>query len=740
MSKLQFKNYAGSLQLDIQDFDGLLAAIEIPKTQWVATAAPNAAFTCDPAFLNFLDTDNNGRVRVEELTAAVRWTAKMLKDRKGVNAGSDTLQLASLSADATLLDQAATLVLEALSKEGSTSISLAEIRESAAPLRAVHFNGDGIIAPEGVPERLAAVINAVISVTGSKKNLAEKDGISTDEIKAFREASAKAKEHLAKKKDTYQWGDASEPRAAAVRAAKPRVDEYFLQCRLMASHTDAGAALKPSLENVAGNAEHLLAALTATPIAPPSADGVLQFSKLFRGKDYETLESLRKDAFEPVFAGKSAMNEGDWLELSAIADSILTWKSAADADKAIALGDELSRITETELEAIEKRCSDDAARKERLDAITQLEKLALYQRWLITYANNFIAMPNLYDPAKMCLFERGKLVLSGRLFTFAALVPDRAIHSALCDKGTMFTMYVKVEGGEGAKPAFEVAIPVTSGTSAGIDVGKRGVFVDHEDKEYDATVLHVIRQPVSLWEAMIMPYQKIGKFISTKIESFASEGDKALEKQLDNSYAAAQTTATRAAAAANTPPAPAAPAAAAAPAPPPQSGGALAGTVAALGVGFGMILAAITTLFAALGNMSVMQLIGTVLGLFAIVSLPSALFAWLKLRKRDIAIVLEGQGWAINERMLLGKHLGPLFTRKPSRPKGSDIEILDSVADMMARRREEGLDQSEPQGMQAKHWALVVLAIVLFGLYQARGVIMKKITGATAQTSSTSAP
>jgi hypothetical protein len=751
MANLVFKKFAGSLQLQIESFDELLAAIEIPKTQWVATAAPISAFNCDAKFLALLDGDHNGRVRVEELCEAIRWTAKMLKDRKGVEERSDTLVLSRLSKDANVLEQAAALVLEALAKGNETTLSLAQVRESASALRASHFNGDGIVAPEKFSERLGAVAKAVMSLSAEAKNLAEKPGVSAAMVAHFREARAAAKAHLAKKKDAYVWGDASEPRAAAVAAVKARVDEYFLQCRLVAAQSDAAGSLKPALDGVAGSAEKLLAALSATPIAPAAVDGSLTWSKVFRGKDFEALEALRKDAFEPAFSAGSSMSEGQWRELVAKSDAINAWKDAAAADKAIALGAELDLIKDEELSAIEAECAKDTERKPMIDAVADLEKLVLFQRWLMAFANNFISMPDLYDPMRAALFERGTLVLSGRQFTFSALVPDRGVHAALSEKGTMFTMYVKVDASKAGKDPFEVAVPVTAGTSEGIEVGKRGVFRDQENNEFDATVVQVIRQPVSLWEAMVMPYQKIGRFISTKIEGFTSEGDKALEKQLESTYTAAHASttaganagATAAAAAATQPNRPGAAApAAAAPAAAPQSGGAIAGTVAALGVGVGMIVGAFTSLFTALSSMKPMQLIGAMVGLIAVVSIPSALFAWLKLRKRDIAIVLEGQGWALNERILLGRHLGPLFTRKPSRPKGSSTEMLDSVAELMERRKNEGLDEVEPEGLQGKHKAAIALVVIAALLYQFGEPVFNMVTAArrNATATATAAP
>ncbi len=736
MSSIVFKRYAGSLQLELKDFDDLLAAVDVPKTQWVATSAPTVALNCDKKFLQFLDHDSNGRVRVEELCEAIRWTAKMLKDRSGVKTGSDSLTLSRLSADGAILASAATLVLDAIGKAEETSITLAQIRESESALRGAHFNGDGIVAPEALgTERSRAVAKSVMSCFAAVKNRADKEGVTADLVKQFRVLSAEAKAHLAKKTAAYVWGDASESRADTLKAIRARVDEYYLQCRLIAAQSDASGALRPALDGIIGNAEALVKILSVTPIAPPSPDGTLTWAKIFRGKDVEALEALRKDVFDPSFAAAASMSEAQWRELCAKADGILGWRDGAAANKAIALGAELTAITDSELGAIEEKCHADAARKEKLDAVGNLEKLVLYQQLLLRFANNFISMPDLYDPSRMALFERGKLILSGREFTFSVLVPDRGVHSALASAGTMYTMYVQVAPGDGAA-GYEVAMPVTAGTAAGVAVGKRGVFTDSDKKEHDALVLQIVEQPVSLWEAMVSPYKKIGKFISGKIEGLVGEGDAALTKQMDASAAAAQSAAAAATApaASAAPAAPAAPAAApAAPAPP----GGMAGIVTGLTVGVGLVLTAITGMIGAIAGMNPFQLIGSVVGLLALVSLPSGLFAWLKLRKRDMAIVLEGQGWALNDRMLLGKHLGPLFTRTPSRPKNSSSELTDSVAELVERRQSEGLDESEPTGMAFKYKALIALAVVLGALYQFGPALMNLAMRRTASAETT---
>ena len=716
-----FKRYAGSLQAEIRDFSDLLAAIEIPKTQWVATACPIQGLNCDPRFLHFVDTDNNGRIRVEEFTTAVKWTDEMLDTHDGVDKASDVLTLAHLSKAAKHIREAADLVLESMGDDARKEIALEKIRASETPLRAAYFNGDGIIAAESVKDaRLAEVVKIAIATVPETKNRSDKPGVTKEQLEELRKRIAKAQEHVGKKAASFAWGDATEARVDAIKAVRTRVDEYFQYCRLAATSKSGAEHLRVSDDAVAasvGDATALAKALASAPIAAAREDGALEWAKIYRGPVYEALETLRTAVFEPVVGARPQMTEAQWRDLVAKADAATAWLDGVAADKAVfeKLTD-LEKVTDGEFTSVIALAEADLARKDKLAAVEQLEKLVLFQRWVVRFANNFISMPDLYDPGYTALFEQGRLILSGRLFTFSVRVADRGAHSALAARGTMYIAYVKVTAKDGAD-TFDVAVPVTAGTAAGVEVGKRGVFIDHAGKEWDAAVVQIVTNPVSLLEAIIAPYKRIGAFVSSKVEAWAGEGDRELEQHLNKGYEGAQqvrrdaSSAASQAADGSAPPAAAAPAAPAAPAA--QAGGGMGGNVAiALSIAISAVSAVIATVVGIFAGKSIFQILGMLVGIFMIVSVPAGVFAWLKLRQRDMAIVLEACGWALNDRMRLGKYLGSLFTRRPARPVGSRIETLDSVQETIERRRAEGLDEIERTGLRPLHWFIIILVVL----------------------------
>ena len=92
-------------------------------------------------------------------------------------------------------------------------------------------------------------------------------------------------------------------------------------------------------------------------------------------------------------------------------------------------------------------------------------------------------------------------------------------------------------------------------------------------------------------------------------------------------------------------------------------GAALASSVAAIGIGFGMVGAAAASLVAAVKGMGPWQAVAAVLAIILIVSLPSVILTWFKLRRRDLGAILNAGGWAINRPMRFSMKLARTFTK-----------------------------------------------------------------------------
>ncbi len=273
----------------------------------------------------------------------------------------------------------------------------------------------------------------------------------------------------------------------------------------------------------------------------------------------------------------------------------------------------------------------------------QVEKLILYQANLLMLANNFVSFPHLYDPASRAVFEMGTLVMDGRRFNFSMKVADRAAHSEIARTGNMFVLYAEIAPGVGEK--YEIATAVTSGGKGNLCMGKRGVFEDVAGRESDARIVEIIENPISISEALVSPFRRLGRALTGKIEAITASSEKKLGAVISRT---------------KTP----APAPTAGPNRGLLAGGLLVGgsvAIAALGSAFAYISKTLTDFYA--WQIS----LGIAIAILAVM-LPTTIVAILKLRRRDISVILEGSGWAINARMRLTRRQSRFFTQRPRLP------------------------------------------------------------------------
>jgi len=96
MSQLIFKNYGGSYQLRIQDAQDLEKIQGLDETHWAATSVPIDSLNCDRVLASYIDTDKNGRIRTDEVKAALEWLFRFLANRSRLSEGTDVLYLSDI--------------------------------------------------------------------------------------------------------------------------------------------------------------------------------------------------------------------------------------------------------------------------------------------------------------------------------------------------------------------------------------------------------------------------------------------------------------------------------------------------------------------------------------------------------------------------------------------------------------------------------------------------------------------
>lgn len=713
-----YRRFGGSTHVRVDTFAQLKEAVNVPETQWVATSAPLSSFAADATFLALLDSDHNDRIRVNELQAAVAWLSGVLSTDVGVDARSATLTLAHLAPTAEAIKRAAEAVLDVVAAADRATVTLDQVRAAEGPLRAAGRNGDGIVAAAQVPAAAQALAAQIVSLFPEVKNRAGLAGVSPDNLAAFRAARASFLAHVDSKAAVFVWGDHSLARAQQVQAVTDVLDEHFLLCRLVASQPDARERFRLAadrIEGLVGNRAAMQAALAALPIAPPDPAGVLAFSTLHRGPHLEALQAFAADVLANTPGDKQLLTEATWSGLKATAASILAWQNAYETHQLAPIAASVAAIADADLDAIAVAQQKDLDDKVALDAIADLEKLLLLQRFLLAFANSFLAMPDLYTNHR-ALYERGHAILAGRRYELSLLVPDLGAHKAHTEQGTTCVVYGKVFDKDGG-PGFDVVLPKTRGWSNELVVGKRGLFYDLDNKEHDLVVTHIVRQPVSVLEAALSPFLRIGEFLNKKLESLNAGVDEAVDKHsaalgntFDGTKAAAAAALTRAPLPAPAAPAAPAPAAASTSAAGPAMGNALAmGGLAVAAVG-----SSVAFIAAQLKALSVADLLSIVVVGFAAIAGPSGFVGWLKLRRRNLAQLLEGAGWALNDRLRVTPALAARVTQTPSRVAGSSLEIVASPP-----------VPGDPEESHTGWKIAAVVVLVLLAIWQVRGPLLR---------------
>src|SRR5205814_4734066 len=108
------------------------------------------------------------------------------------------------------------------------------------------------------------------------------------------------------------------------------------------------------------------------------------------------------------------------------------------------------------------------------------------------------------------------------------------------------------------------------------------------------------------------------------------------------------------------------------------------GTVAALGVAFGAIGTFATAMIgyaAGLFRLGPFAVLGAVIGVMLLISMPSVVIAALKLRKRNLGPILDANGWAVNAKARLNIPFGKTLTSVAKLPPGAKRDHRDPYAD-----------------------------------------------------------
>lgn len=349
------------------------------------------------------------------------------------------------------------------------------------------------------------------------------------------------------------------------------------------------------------------------------------------------LATLPADAVAP------GMTEDKWMEMGKqIADYEAT-KSAVEAANAAAL---------TAAQTVYK----------------PLEKLLLLSRDFCTLLRNFISFQDFYakrgkallgrgadNETPWAIFQAGTLIIDQRACNLCLRVEDIAKHNTQAPESGMFLIYCQCTHHTSGQK-MQIVAAMTIGDIRNLKVGKNALFYDRHGRDWEAEVIKIIDNPISIGQAFWTPYRKLGEWVSGLINKSAAEKEK---KAFADMTTKLQTTPIAGGAAP-----------AAAPAQPFDIAK-FAGIFAAIGMAIGALGTFLTQLLAevkGIAHYGWWAIPTLIICILLVISGPSMILAWMKLRKRNLAPLLNANGWAINADAIISVLFGNTLTEQAQFP------------------------------------------------------------------------
>ncbi len=667
---------------------------ELDQKLWVALSCPVKGLEFDQRTLELLDSDNDSHVRPPEIVAAVRWLREVLQNADGLAKGEDGVALANLRQDTDegkALRKSAQHILKGLGKAEAKVITVADAAATAEVFKDAKHNGDGIVPPQSIDDAAARkVAEEIVACCGSVQDRSGSPGFDQAQLDAFFTACSDfAAWHDAAAKNApavLPFGDGTAAAYAAFAAVRAKVDDYFGRCRLAAFDPRALAAV--NLEEAAYVAAaakdlHITADEVAHfPLALVTADKPLPLTKGINPAWSSAIAALR----ETCCKGKEQLTEAEWTALCAKFTGYAGWLAGKAGAAVEGLG--IARVREIlagkQRAVLQQAIDDDLAVAAAVDAMTKVEKLCRLHRDLALLLHNYVNFSDFYS-RKGAIFQAGTLYLDGRSLDLCFHVGDGGKHGTMAPMSKSYLAYVDCTRPGGQK--MQVACAFTAGDSDNLFVGRNGIFYDRKGNDWDATISKIVDNPISVGQAFWAPYKKLVRWIEESVAKRAAAADADATTKLQAAAAKTGDAAATGKPAADT-------------APKKMD----IGVLAAISVAISGITAIVGTVLQSFFGLGYLMPLG-ILGIVLLISGPSMLIAWMKLRQRNLGPILDANGWAVNALTKVNIPLGSSLTELPKLPPGSSRSMTDPYA------------PKKSVWPKVLFW-LLVLAGIAYGLYR----------------------
>ena len=668
--KWEFENVGGALRVKIASGADIAHLAELDPKMWTVLSCPVQGLEIDDRSLAYIDADGDGKIRINDVIRTAEWVTGALKDQDTLLQGKDSISLDGFNrenADGAKLEASARQILDNLGKDGNV-VSLADTADMAAIFAKTRYNGDGVITEASADDADdRAVIAAAVAALGGVADKSGAMGVNAEMIEAFYKTLA----------DYAAWcdaavelpyGDQTDKVIAAYESLDAKVKDYFVRAKLAAFSPDSTASLDVqtsrieaiSAENLTGKTDEI----AAYPIARITGKAEIALDEPVNpawAAQFETVKAV-------IDPAKKTLTEADWAEIGAGFAAYSAWKGAKAGAAVEGLGIDAVKgfLANDRRASLMEVIAKDEAVKEEVANIEMVDKFLHVYRDFYRLLRNFVTLNDFYTKDKnvTAIFQSGRLIIDQRECRLCMKVADMGKHNANAANSGMYLIYCDCTAKD--KPAkLNVVAAVTVGEIGDLFVGKNAIYYDNAGAEWDAVITKIIDNPISVAQAFWSPYRRMAKAIENLISKNAADKDAKMMSDATAKINAAP--AALPAAGADGKPAAA----------PPFDIAKYAGIFAALGVAVGMIGTALSGILKGLFALEWWQLIIVFVGIMLLISGPAMVMAWLKLRRRNIAPLLNANGWAVNAASKISIPFGETLTDQAKFPK---IKIKDPYA------------------------------------------------------------
>jgi len=677
----KFSVIGGVSRVNITSGEDIAHLDELDRKLWTVLSCPVKGLELDERSLAMVDREGDGVIRVDDVLAAARWLVSVLKDPECLMEGGNALPLSVLNqenGEGKVLHDTIRFMLEKMSL-GGDSITLADVESFIEGFTENPFNGDGVITVASASEESQKkIIREIIDTVGGVKDLSGEDGVDAAKVGEFyaalqefvswKEAGDAAAEGV------FPFGEDTAAALDATLAIKDKVDDYFIRCALAVFDAGSAPALDVSVDSIRAISGQDLTAcrnqIASYPLSKVNPSGELNLRTGINPVWQATVTAFREKVAGKILPQADIMTEKQWKEILARFDAFVAWEGSANGAAVQSLGYERAGaiLAEDGKESLLQLIARDSSLGESVAEFRKVEKLLHLFRDFIHLLNNFVTFKDFYSPYGdlKADFQAGTLYIDQRSCDLCIKVADMAVHTAMAPMSGMFLLYCQCVSRKNSVTMTIVAA-VTDGETANLREGKNAIFYDRAGEVWDATVIKVVDNPISIREAFWAPYRRFADFIGKSINKVAADREsKVIDKGIGEIAKAGENLA-------------AGSEAAKAGTPVPAQGGDADGKkpfdIARFAGLFAMVSMALTTVadfflkvFKGVAGLDWWQVLIVFVGLLLLISGPSMFRTWLSLRKRNITPLLNANGWAINSKIIVNARFGATFTSLAKMP------------------------------------------------------------------------